>query len=59
MVFFVIALIIGSIIALMIFLDGVELEEKEFEKATNQRIELEVQKRLKAIEEENNKTNKG
>lgn len=55
MVMLVVAIIIGSILALLIFLDGVELEEKEFEKSTNKRIELEVQKRLKAIEEENNK----
>ena len=52
MVFFTIALILGSILAILMSIDGITNEELEKEKLTELRIENEVRKRL---EQESNK----
>ena len=58
MAFFVIAVIIGSILAILISIDGITNEELEKEKLTELRIENEVNKRLNEIKS-NEHSNEG
>lgn len=52
MVFFVIALIVGTILAILMFIDGLTNEQLEQERSIQKRIDEEVKKRL---ENESNK----
>ena len=52
MILFVILLLIGSILAILMFIDGITAEQLEQEKAIQKRIDEEVKKRL---ENESNK----
>ena len=58
MAFFVIVVIIGSILAILISIDGITNEELEKEKLTELRIENEVNKRLNEIKS-NEHSNEG
>ncbi len=51
-IIFVIALILGSVLAIQMFIDGITNEQLEQEKAIQKRIDDEVRKRL------NNESNK-
>ena len=52
MVFFVIALLVGTILAILMFIDGLTNEQLEQERSIQKRIDEEVKKRL---ENESNK----
>ncbi len=52
MVLFVVLLIVGCILAILMFIDGITNEQLEQEKAIQKRIDDEVRKRL---EQERNK----
>ena len=47
MLFFVIALIVGSVLAILMFIDGITNDQLEQERSIQKRIDLEVEKRLK------------
>ena len=53
MVLFVILLIIGSILAILMFIDGMTNEQLEQEKAIQKRIDDEVKKRLENFNKDN------
>lgn len=52
MVFFVIALLVGTVLAILMFIDGLTNEQLEQERSIQKRIDDEVKKRL---ENESNK----
>ncbi len=52
MIFFVIALLVGTVLAILMFIDGLTNEQLEQERSIQKRIDEEVKKRL---ENESNK----
>ena len=52
MIFFVIALLVGTVLAILMFIDGLTNEQLEQERSIQKRIDDEVKKRL---ENESNK----
>ena len=53
MVFFVVALIVGSILAILMFIDGMTAEQLEQERSIQKRIDEEVNKRLEKFNKDN------
>lgn len=53
MILFVILLIVGAVLAIQMFIDGITNEQLEQEKAIQKRIDDEVKKRLEKINKDN------
>ena len=53
MILFVILLIVGCILAILMFIDGITNEQLEQEKAIQKRIDEEVNKRLENFNKDN------
>ena len=47
MIFLVIAILVGSVLAILMFIDGITSEQLEQERSIQKRIDDEVNKRLK------------